>query len=220
MASRGRPRAFDREAALARAMNVFWEKGFDSASMGDLTSAMGIGSPSLYAAFHSKEALFRDALALYVKTDGASVWLAVQNAESAYEAAEQFLMESARAFTRQGKPAGCLVVLSAAGPPDKAAEGDKGDKRDEGDDVRAVAIKRRRECERYLARKLKAGVQTGEIAPSTDIDTLAAYLMTIQQGMSMQARSGMSRHALLKIAKAALAGWDSLTTASSRIEAT
>lgn len=217
MASRGRPRAFDREAALARAMNVFWEKGFDSASMGDLTSAMGIGSPSLYAAFHSKEALFRDALALYVETDGASVWLAVQNAESAYEAAEQFLMESARAFTRQGKPAGCLVVLSAAGPLDK---GDKGDKGDEGDDVRAVAIKRRRECERYLARKLKAGVQTGEIAPSTDIDTLAAYLMTIQQGMSMQARNGMSRHALLKIAKAALAGWESLTTASSRIEAT
>jgi AcrR family transcriptional regulator len=199
MGTRGRPRGFDRDVALACAMDVFWAKGFDGASMVDLTSAMGIASPSLYAAFGSKEALFREAVALYVKTDGASIWGTVAAAQTAYDAAEGFLMESARAFTRKGKPTGCLVVLSALHAADDSAS------------VRDELIRRRSECAKTLARKLASGVKTGEIAACTDVNGLATYLMTVQQGMSIQARDGASRASLAKTGKAALAGWPVLT---------
>lgn len=74
MAERGRPRSFDKEAALERAMEVFWRLGYEGASMTDLTAAMGIASPSLYAAFGSKEALFRQALDHYRATEGKEIW--------------------------------------------------------------------------------------------------------------------------------------------------
>jgi len=199
MAARGRPRAFDRDVALARAMEVFWAKGYEGASMSDLTSAMGIASPSLYAAFGSKEALFRDAVGLYAETDGASVWQAVADADTAYGTVEAFLLETARAFTRKDKPSGCLVVLSALHASEESAT------------VRNELIARRKQCSKVLARKLASGVKTGEIATSVDIDALATYYMTVQQGMSIQARDGASKATLEKTAKAALAGWSALT---------
>src|SRR3546814_18509706 len=102
-------------------MEVFWEKGLDGASMNDLTAAMGINSPSLYAAFDSKEALFREAVALYVATDGAGIWAPLKEEGSAYGVVEGFLMETARLFSRPDRPSGCLVVLSLLHPA-KASE--------------------------------------------------------------------------------------------------
>src|SRR5918996_4164529 len=110
MAERGRPRSFDRAAALRRAMEVFWAKGYDGASLSDLTAAMGINSPSLYAAFGSKEGLFREAVALYGATEGTEIWEALPQAPTAREAIERFLRASALSFTRPDRPAGCLVV--------------------------------------------------------------------------------------------------------------
>ena len=100
MAERGRPRSFDRAAALRRAMEVFWAKGYDGASLSDLTAAMRINSPSLYAAFGSKESLFREALALYSATEGTEIWTALPDAPTAREAIERFLRATAEAFTR------------------------------------------------------------------------------------------------------------------------
>src|ERR671919_2398814 len=107
MAERGRPRSFERDTALRRAMEVFWAKGFDGASMADLTGAMGINSPSLYAAFGSKEDLFREAVALYGATEGTEIWSGLQEAPTARAAVERFLRVSAESFTRPGKPRGC-----------------------------------------------------------------------------------------------------------------
>ncbi|TXI86339.1 MAG: TetR/AcrR family transcriptional regulator [Cupriavidus sp.] len=198
MAERGRPRGFDRDVALGHAIDVFWAKGFEGASMNDLTTAMGIASPSLYAAFGSKEALFHDAVGRYVDTDGASVWQVVAAANTAYDAAEGLLMESARAFTRKNKPTGCMVILSAVFAAGSPA-------------IRDDLVGRRKECTRFLARKLAEGMETGEIAPTTDVEALAVYLMTVQQGMSLQARDGASRATLIKTARTALAGWEALT---------
>src|SRR5690349_867915 len=112
---RGRPRAFDREAALARATRLFWLKGYEATSIADLTEAMGIGSPSLYAAFGSKEALYREALRHYCENYDALVWARFLAAETAREAVRSLLLDSAAVLTggRADIPSGCMVTLSS-----------------------------------------------------------------------------------------------------------
>jgi len=202
MAVRGRPRAFDRDEALARAMEVFWDKGFEAASMNDLIAAMGIGSPSLYAAFGSKEALFREAVERYVTVDGADIWAAVMSADTAYGAVEAFLMTTARAFTRRDKPRGCLVTLSGL----HANEANEA--------LRTELVAKRAQNTQDLAVQLKRGVESGEIAPTVDLEAVARFFVTVQQGMSIQARDGAKRAALEKIARSALAAWTPLTADS------
>jgi AcrR family transcriptional regulator len=96
--SKGRPRGFDRAEALRQAMRLFWAKGYDGASLADLTAAMGINPPSLYAAFGSKEALFREATDLYSETEGVDIWRSLHQSATARQAVEGFLRESAAAF--------------------------------------------------------------------------------------------------------------------------
>jgi AcrR family transcriptional regulator len=109
MAERGRPRGFDRQVALRRAMEVFWEHGYEGASLSELTAAMGVNAPSLYAAFGCKEALFREAVQLYEQQEG----IMVADAPTAREAVAGLLRAGALAYTEPGKPAGCMIVLAA-----------------------------------------------------------------------------------------------------------
>ena len=199
MAERGRPRSFDKDAALARAMDVFWLKGYEAASMADLTAAMGIASPSLYAAFGSKEDLFRQVLDHYVRGEGDLIWSATMRAKTAYEAVETFLMQTARVFTRRSRPTGCLVVLSALHPSEHSET-----VRRELNERRALSVKGLRD-------RLREGVERGEISAAADLDAIAKYFVTVQQGMSIQARDGATRQQLELIARAALAAWRPLT---------
>ncbi|TCW71228.1 TetR/AcrR family transcriptional regulator [Burkholderia sp. SRS-25] len=198
MAERGRPRSFDKEAALDRAMEVFWRLGYEGASMADLTAAMGIASPSLYAAFGSKEALFRLALEHYSATEGREIWGGVEQAGSAHDAVRNYLMDTARVFTRRSKPAGCLIVLSALHPAERS------------DTVRQTLIAMRERTVENLRARLRQGVATGEIAAQANLDAIARYYVTVQQGMSIQARDGASRRDLEAVAQAALAAWPAL----------
>jgi AcrR family transcriptional regulator len=181
-------------------MDVFWEKGYEGASMADLTSVMGINAPSLYGAFGSKEGLFREALSLYVSTEGAELLKPVLAASTAYGAIERLLMGSARIYTRKSRPSGCLVVLSAlqGGSATDAV-------RDE------LSAKRMQNID-DLAKLLAWGIETGEIARTADLKAIARFYVTVQQGMSIQARDGASRAALETVAKAALAAWQSLVS--------
>lgn len=198
MAERGRPRSFDKEAALDRAMEVFWRLGYEGASMADLTAAMGIASPSLYAAFGSKEALFRLALEHYSATEGREIWGGVEQAGSAHDAVRNYLMDTARVFTRRSKPAGCLIVLSALHPAERS------------DTVRQTLIAMRERTVEHLRERLRQGVATGEITAQANLDAIARYYVTVQQGMSIQARDGASRRDLEAVAQAALAAWPAL----------
>lgn len=202
MAERGRPRSFDRDVALRRAMEVFWSKGYDGASLSDLTAAMGINSPSLYAAFGSKESLFREAVALYEETEGVEIWTGIPEAPTAREAFERFLRVSAEVFTRREKPAGCLIVLSALNANDANTA------------VCRALRDRRSENVMTLRERLKRAVREGELAADLDCLALATFYATVQQGMSIQARDGASRKRLLSIAACAMAAWDGLTTAT------
>lgn len=198
MAERGRPRSFDRRQALYRAMEVFWEKGYEGASMAALTDAMGIAAPSLYAAFGSKEALFREALGLYETTEGGELMESVLRASTAFEAVQRLLMASARLYTRADKPAGCLVVLCALQAGDA------------GEPVREELSSRRMANVGNLADLLARGVDTGEIPPSADLRAIARFYVTVQQGMSIQARDGASQAELETVAHAALSAWAGL----------
>lgn len=199
MAERGRPRSFDREQALLRAMEVFWAKGYDGAAISDLTAAMGIGSPSLYAAFGSKEALFSEAVELYGRTEGPEIWEAVETAPTAREAVAGYLSATARAFTRPGKPPGCMVVLSALHAGDASAG------------VCEALRRSRAGSQADLKARLDQAVASGEIPAGADTAAVAAFYVTVQQGMSIQARDGASYETLRKVADNAMAAWEPLT---------
>ncbi len=201
MAERGRPRSFDRQDALASAMEVFWIKGYEAASISDLTGAMGIGSPSLYAAFGSKEGLFHEAVDLYGRTEGPALWDVVEAAPTAREAIEGYLMATARVFTRPGKPRGCLVTLSVLNTTSASAS------------VCEAMRQHRAVGQSGLERRLRRSMAQGELPAGLDAAGVAAFYLTVQQGMSIQARDGASRETLEKVAQGAMAAWGPLTAA-------
>lgn len=194
---RGRPRGFDRDAALDQAVQLFWAKGYEATSITDLTGAMGIGAPSLYAAFRSKDALFAEALARYATSNEHFVWAGFGAATTARDAIRAFLMDSAAALTGcvADMPRGCMVALSSV-----ASEGHA----ELGQTVmaaRAVTFER-------LSRRFDRARTEGEIPSATDIEALARFVQTVQNGMSILARDGASRMELEGVADVALAGWD------------
>lgn len=198
--ARGRPRAFDREAALARATRLFWEKGYAATSIADLTEVMEIGAPSLYAAFGSKEALYVEALGHYRDTTEDFVWANFLAAPTAREAARALLMDSAAALTGclADMPTGCMVTLSAVGSEGNAELGALVRL------ARAVGFERLRD-------RLERGRDEGEIPASVDLDALARFVQTIQNGMSILARDGVGRAELEGVAEVAMLGWDART---------
>jgi AcrR family transcriptional regulator len=191
--ARGRPRAFDRNAALTAAMRLFWQKGFSATSINDLTRAMGIGSPSLYAAFGSKEALYAEALGHYQKSYEALVWERFFAAGTARAAVAAFLQDSAAGLSQT--PDGCMVTLSAVG-----AEGHA--------DLGALVASARNLTLDRLKTRLKQGVAAGEIDETVDLHALARFVQTVQNGMSLLARDGASRADLDAVAETAMLGWD------------
>jgi AcrR family transcriptional regulator len=198
MSERGRPRKFDRDLALHRAMAVFRERGYDAASIGELTAAMGINSPSLYAAFGCKEALFREALELYVATDGATTERALADAPRAREAVDAMLRGAALGFTAERPGRGCLVVLGAT------------HRTPENEAVYDDLVARRCRTLEQIRRRLKRGVDEGDVPPGADVAAVAAFYSTVLNGLSLQVRDGATRKRLLAVVDCAMAAWDRL----------
>lgn len=199
MAERGRPRSFDRQAALERAMELFWERGYQAAAMSDLTEAMGINSPSLYAAFGSKEELYREAVQHFAATESDDILAPLLNAPTARAAIEGYLMASAKTFTRPGRPPGCMVVLSAVNAIGV------------GDETNRILREMRAGSVSMIEERLRRAIAEAELPASLDPHPIASYYVTVQQGMSIQARDGASRQMLEMIVQGAMAAWDALT---------
>jgi len=185
----GRPRAFDVEKALHRAMEVFWLKGYLGTSLSDLTEAMGINRPSLYAAFGNKKSLFRQALAHYAKGPSAYLSEALQE-PTARAVAERLLHGVVDLLTDPRTPTTCLWVhgsLSCGEDP----------LREEFAAQRAAGLEE-------LRARFKRAVADGDLPPDSDVDTLAHYLQTVNFGLTVQASTGASRKELLRIVEIAL----------------
>jgi AcrR family transcriptional regulator len=190
----GRPLSFDREAALHRAMLLFWRHGYETTSLSDLTAAMGINPPSLYGAFGDKKRLFLEALDKYLSGPDTSDSI-VKRAATAREAAWDLLKASAIGFTGADSPPGCLVASSAISCSTAAL------------DVQRKLAGIRREVEAHLKAKIDRDIKLGEVAADTDPDALAGHIVAVIQGMSTLARDGASRTKLLRVAEAAMRGW-------------
>jgi AcrR family transcriptional regulator len=190
----GRPRGFDADAALERAMAVFWEQGYEGASLADLTGAMGITKTSMYAAFGNKEDLFRKVLERYEEGPAAYAALALRQ-PTAREVATAFLAGSVATSTRPGDPAGCLSVQGslAAGEAGRTARDILADWRDKG--------------RRHLRDRFRQAVDEGDLPPDADPGLLARYIMTVANGIAVQAAGGAGQDELRQVADAALRNW-------------
>jgi AcrR family transcriptional regulator len=206
--ARGRPLSFDRDKALENAMHVFWERGYEAASISELTAAMGITPPSLYAAFGDKERLFLEAIERYAGGPGGGAPRALAEEPTARGAIERLLEEAADELTRSCHPAGCMVVTAATNCSVASAH------------IQAALAKRRAASDAGIRQRIEQGISQGELPADTDAAALANFYTTVFQGMSIQARDGATRASLVATAQAAMRAWPVHSAAGTPAKAT
>jgi AcrR family transcriptional regulator len=186
---RGRPRLFDRTAAIQQAMVLFWDHGYEGTTFDDLIGAMKLSPSSFYHEFGSKEQLYREAVDYYLNVASSYVLRVLSSHRDTRAAFEAFIEETAAFFTNDATPAGCMISLAGTHLPPH---------------LRSVA-----DFTKRLARRLRKGVSDGDLPPGTNIKELAAYFDTVIRGMAVQARDGASRKQLLAICRMAMRAWPS-----------
>lgn len=189
---KGRPRCFDREKALLQALDVFWRRGYEPSSITELCKAMEINAPSLYAAFGSKAQLFLEAVHFYEQEYWTAPSQKFMTESCLYTAVDTFFKESARILTSPTSPCGCMVVLAAINISDDAK------------DVIAAISELRLATKNMFADRLARGIKDGQLPSDTDLIALAGVFNTILEGLSIQARDGLSSAELERIASYAV----------------
>lgn len=195
-ATRGRPRSFDRNDALAKATVEFWKHGFEPTSISELTEAIGISAPSLYAAFGDKRALFREVIDFYTARIGNFTKHALTEEPTARSAVERILTEAAVEYTVDGRPRGCMILTADANCQDTSTEV-----------VTWLRQLRQANLEEFESR-IQADFDSGVLPPDgPDAHTLAQLTGAAMRGMSQLARDGASQEDLLSVAKAVMRAW-------------
>jgi AcrR family transcriptional regulator len=194
--AKGRPREFCPDEALAAALQVFWSKGYEGASMAELTAAMGITKPSLYAAFGNKEALFHKALDLYESEKLAYTREALRQ-PTARKVAEHFLRGAVEMQTSNCNPKGCLGVISTLACSTEA------------ESIKAHVLERRASSKAELVERFRRAQAEGDIPANIDVDGLTCLFYTILQGMAVQAGSGATREELEQLVDTSMSLWPS-----------
>jgi AcrR family transcriptional regulator len=193
----GRPREFDRDEALHRAMELFWEQGYEGTTLADLQKTMGgITAPSFNAAFGSKETLFRETVDLYKKIHGAPVAKALSEGPTARASVESFLRAAAEQFCKAGTPRGCMMLLSGMNclPANKGIE----------DFMRQQRSVR----EKMLRKRLRQGVANGDVSKRADLNALVSFYTGVADALALRAKDGASRKVLARIVDYAMAAWN------------
>jgi AcrR family transcriptional regulator len=192
--TKGRPREFCLDEALAAALRVFWSKGYEGASMTELTEAMGITKPSLYAAFGNKEALFRKTLDLYEREKMAYVGQALAK-PTAREVAEHMLRGSVENQTSSCEPRGCLGVISSVACGAEA------------ESIRADVHERSKVAKAALIERMEQAKTEGDLPDDVDVEALTGFLYALLQGMAVQAGAGATRAELDRLVDTSMMMW-------------
>jgi len=193
--ARGRPRSFDRDAALDQAIRLFWSNGYEATSIRDLSTCMGIGMPSLYNTFGDKQTLFAEAVQVYEREYGGFIEAALSEEPTATAAAIRILTEAPRRYTRRGLPHGCLIVSGDGGTNDET--------------VRQALQRVRDHKTAQVSEKIEGDIATGALPADTDAAGLAGFTMAVLDGLAQRARNGGTRAELTGIANVAIGAWRS-----------
>lgn len=177
--NRGRPREFDRQQALERALKIFWEKGYEPASVAELCAAMEINPPSLYAAFGNKAALFLEAARQYEREYWAEPNKKLMSEPDVYKAIREYFESAARILLSPDAPCGCLVTLGAVNISSSEVE------------IISELKKLRNDMRNLFAERLRIAIQDGQIPADTDAPALSGALNALLEGLALQARQGL-----------------------------
>jgi AcrR family transcriptional regulator len=193
-AVRGRPREFNVDEALAKALHLFWSKGYEGTSLTDLTEAMGITRPSLYAAFGNKEQLFRQALDLYEREKMAYVGEALEQPTA--RGVAQWLLEGALCTcTGEKEPRGCLRVISSTACGNEA------------ECIREEVNKRGKVVQEAFVARMQRAIDEGDFDRPTSAEAITKYLIAVLQGIAVQAGAGSTHAELKAVVEQTLAMW-------------
>jgi AcrR family transcriptional regulator len=199
MAKAGRPRSFDRQEALRRAMNVFWALGYEGTTLVDLLEAMGNITPtSFYAAFGSKEELFREAVQLHSATFGTNIVRNLNDQITARASIEALLRTAVNVFCETDHPRGCMTVLGATNCTRS------------NEKIQDYLRQRRLMTYKAIRLRLERGMKEGDVPAKTDLNGLASFYTTVLHGLSIQARDNASRKALTTAVDYAMSAWDKI----------
>lgn len=188
----GRPRSFDRDQALTRALDVFWRRGYEHASLVELCKAMNIGPPSLYAAFGNKAKLFLAAVDYYERTYWQSTWEGLAQEDDVHRAIDTFFIRAANILLSEDAPCGCLVVMAAASVLPESTE------------IYDVIHSLRQTGKKLFLQRLLRGVEDGQLSPQCNVVFLSAALNTLLEGMSIQGKDGLTQAEMAGVASHAM----------------
>ncbi|EFE93851.1 TetR/AcrR family transcriptional regulator [Serratia odorifera] len=203
--TRGRPKQFDRDQALDRALDLFWRHGYESTSLADLVEVTGAKAPTLYAEFGNKEGLFRAAVERYLSKYTTCTNQLLEQTLPIAEVVEAYVRSSAEVFTDPQTPSGCFMVCASAALSPAS------------DDVAEMLRRKHHTQEASLKACFDRKVQQGELLAKTDTALLAKYIMCTIEGMSVQAREGASRDDLLRLVETLMMIWPRLSQVGNKV---
>jgi AcrR family transcriptional regulator len=191
---RGRPRNFDKTEALDAALELFWKHGYEGTSMAMLTETIGVNVASLYAAFGNKESLFVQCVERYSELNG-DLYHESFKKKTARDVAHSILEGEVELVTRRGTPDGCLMIQGALTTSPHAEK------------IRQMMARMRGTAEKWMADRFRQAVVEGDLPSDTDPAALACYLMTVNSGLAVQAKSGVGKKQLRRVLEIVMRGW-------------
>lgn len=192
---RGRPKCFDEQEALQKAMMLFWKYGYEATAMSDLTKALNLTAPSIYSTFGDKSQLFHACLDYYLKHEACSLDLIFQQAETAKVAIELYLYENLKKLLQQDKPTGCMLVTATMNCSEQHQP------------LQHDLLLKRQQVKEKIYQRLQQGVEDGDLSSDADIQAMTDYYSTVIQGLTMQARDGVAIEQLENVVTLALKTW-------------